>query len=63
MTRSGALAGIIVGGLTAILWKQGHGGIFELYELVSGFFLSWLAIWIVSRVTKQSATNQSATNS
>ena len=45
----GALAGIVVGGLTVILWKQGSGGIFELYEMVPGVLLSTLAIWLVSR--------------
>jgi len=49
MTRNGALAGIVVGGLTVILWKQGSGGIFELYEMVPGVVLSTLAIWAVSR--------------
>jgi len=51
-TRNGVLAGIIVGGLTVILWKQGAplGGIFALYELVPGFVLSMLAIVIVSRL-------------
>jgi sodium/proline symporter len=49
MTRNGALAGILVGGLTVILWKQGSGGIFELYEMVPGVVLSTLAIWVVSR--------------
>jgi sodium/proline symporter len=49
MTRNGALAGMLVGGLTVILWKQGHGGIFELYEMVPGVVLSTLAIWVVSR--------------
>lgn len=53
MTRAGALAGIVIGGLTVILWKQaaGLGGVFALYELVPGFALSWLAIWIVSLAT------------
>lgn len=52
MTRAGALAGIVVGGATVILWKQGAalGGVFALYELVPGFALSWLAIWLVSRL-------------
>ena len=51
-TRNGVLAGIIVGGLTVILWKQGAplGGIFALYELVPGFVFSMLAIVIVSRL-------------
>jgi sodium/proline symporter len=48
MTRNGALAGMLVGGLTVILWKQGSGGIFELYEMVPGVVLSSLAIWAVS---------------
>jgi sodium/proline symporter len=53
MTRSGALAGIVAGGLTVILWKQaaGLGGAFELYELVPGFALSVLGIWLVSLAT------------
>lgn len=50
MTRNGALAGMIVGGLTVIIWPQLEGGIFELYEIVPGFFLSMLAIWLVSQL-------------
>ncbi len=52
MTRNGALAGIVVGGLTVIVWPQLDGAtgweIFQLYELVPGFILSWLAVWTVS---------------
>ncbi len=48
MTRNGALAGILVGGGTVILWKQLEGGIFDLYEIVPGFALSCLAIIIFS---------------
>ncbi|ABA58054.1 Sodium/proline symporter [Nitrosococcus oceani ATCC 19707] len=44
MTRQGALAGIIVGGMTILLWKQLNGGIFDLYELVPGFIFSAIAI-------------------
>ena len=49
MTRNGALAGMLVGGLTVILWKQGSGGIFALYEMVPGVVLSTLAIWLVRK--------------
>jgi sodium/proline symporter len=51
MTRASALAGIVVGGLTVIVWKQfaGLGGVFALYELLPGFLLSTLAIVLVSR--------------
>ncbi len=52
MTRNGALAGMIVGGLTVIIWKQLQGGIFELYELVPGFILASVAIVIVSLLDK-----------
>ena len=44
MTRSGAAAGILTGGLTVILWKQLHGGIFDMYEIIPGFIFSSLAI-------------------
>jgi sodium/proline symporter len=53
MTRNGALAGIVVGGLTVILWKQGSGGIFALYEMVPGVLLSALAIWLVSSLERK----------
>ncbi|HET9679067.1 MAG TPA: sodium/proline symporter PutP [Gammaproteobacteria bacterium] len=49
MTRNGALAGVIVGGLTVIIWPQFEGGIFALYELVPGFIFSALAIVLVSQ--------------
>lgn len=52
MTARGALAGVIVGALTVVVWKQLSGGWFDLYELVPGFALSWLAIWAVSRFAK-----------
>ena len=48
MTGRGALAGILVGGLTVVVWKPLQGGIFDLYELVPGFLLSWAAVWVVS---------------
>lgn len=48
MTRNGALAGIIVGGLTVLIWKQLSGGLFEMYEIVPGFVLSLGAIVIIS---------------
>ncbi|HLT91563.1 MAG TPA: sodium/proline symporter PutP [Woeseiaceae bacterium] len=52
MTRGGALAGMVAGGVTVILWPlwRDRGGLFELYELVPGFVLSLAAIVIVSRL-------------
>ncbi|MEO9654523.1 sodium/proline symporter PutP [Marinomonas sp.] len=48
MNRNGALAGIIVGGVTIVVWKQLSGGWFDVYEIVPGFILSTIAIIIVS---------------
>ncbi|MCJ7766687.1 MAG: sodium:proline symporter, partial [Thiovulaceae bacterium] len=50
ITRNGALAGMIVGSLTIIIWKQIHGGVFDLYGLLPGFILAWLAIILVSKL-------------
>ncbi|MBP2649242.1 MAG: sodium/proline symporter [Firmicutes bacterium] len=46
MTRNGALAGIIVGGITVLVWKQFT--FFGLYEIVPGFIMACLAIYLVS---------------
>lgn len=49
MTRSAALAGMIVGAVTVVAWKNlPGGGIFDLYEIVPGFVLSAAVIVIVS---------------
>lgn len=50
MTRNGALAGMLVGALTVIIWR--NGGWFGLYEMVPGFALATLAIWLVSLLDK-----------
>ncbi|OLS40151.1 sodium/proline symporter PutP [Bacillus sp. MRMR6] len=52
MTRNGALAGIIVGALTVIIWSQISGGLFDLYELAPGFLLGALSIVIVSLIDR-----------
>ncbi|WP_210409035.1 sodium/proline symporter PutP [Methanococcoides sp. AM1] len=49
MTRNAALAGMLIGGFTVIVWKQLSGGIFDLYEIVPGFVLSSIAILLVTR--------------
>lgn len=49
--RNGVLTGIIVGGVTIVIWKQLSGGIFDLYEIVPGFICSMLSIIIVSLMT------------
>ncbi|WP_444944803.1 sodium/proline symporter PutP [Microbulbifer sp. ZKSA006] len=52
MTGSGAIAGVIVGGVTVVVWEQLSGGIFDVYELLPGFVFSSAAIVLVSALTK-----------
>ena len=51
MNMPGALTGIIVGGVTVIVWRGLEGGVFELYELIPGFLFSTLAIVLVTLMT------------
>ena len=58
-TRNGILAGMIVGGITVLVWKQitlldiaTVYPILQLYEIVPGFILSSLAIIIGSKLDK-----------
>ena len=52
-TRNGIPAGITVGGLTVLIWKQ--FALWGLYEIIPGFALSLLAIYIVSKLDKEPA--------
>ncbi|MCR1826028.1 MULTISPECIES: sodium/proline symporter PutP [Ectopseudomonas] len=58
MTRNGALAGMLVGAATVIVWKNWIG--LGLYEIIPGFILATLAIVIFSRIGK--APSQSMLN-
>ena len=49
-TRNGALAGIVVGGLTVLIWKQ--FALWGLYEIIPGFLFASIAIIIVSLIGK-----------
>ena len=57
MNRNGAVAGMVVGALTVILWVYGgfeHNGMplnDWLYAIVPGFVLSTIAIFAVSIMT------------
>jgi len=48
MTRNGALAGMVVGALTVIVWKHLSGGVFDVYEILPGFLFASAAIVGVS---------------
>ena len=52
MTKWGALSGMVVGGLTVIIWiVSGLSG--YMYEMVPGFSLSLIAVIIVSLLTEK----------
>ena len=53
MTREGALAGMITGGVTVLVWKQLEGGVFDLYEILPGFVFSVTTIVLASRWSKK----------
>ncbi|SHO54540.1 sodium/proline symporter PutP [Vibrio quintilis] len=53
MNRNGALAGIVVGGITIVIWKQLSGGIFDIYEIVPGMIFSTIAIVLFSLLSEE----------
>ncbi|MBK0000372.1 sodium/proline symporter PutP [Erwinia sp. S38] len=50
MTRNGALAGMVVGAATVLLWKD--YGWTELYEIIPGFLFASIAIVVFSLIGK-----------
>ena len=50
MTRNGALAGMIIGALTVIVWKQ--FGWLGLYEIIPGFIFGSIGIVVFSLLGK-----------
>ncbi|MGE4472692.1 MAG: sodium/proline symporter PutP [Sulfuricurvum sp.] len=56
ITRLGAIAGMIAGSITVIIWKQLEGGVFDVYELLPGFVAAWVAILAFSRIGKKSSS-------
>jgi len=54
ITKRGALAGMITGAVTVVVWKQLSGGLFDLYEILPGFIFAWIAIILFSKTGKQS---------
>jgi len=58
ITKQGAIAGMLSGALTVIVYKQLEGGIFDLYELLPAFIVSVVAILIVSKYTTASESSK-----
>ncbi|MEJ2469094.1 MAG: sodium/solute symporter [Campylobacterales bacterium] len=51
VTKGAAIAGMVTGSVTVIVWKQLEGGLFDLYEILPGFIAAWIAIRLFSPVT------------
>ncbi|WP_257285306.1 sodium/proline symporter PutP [Endozoicomonas sp. SESOKO1] len=61
MNGLGALAGIVVGGITVVVWRSISGGIFEVYEIIPGFIAASMAIVVFSLMGKAPAKVESET--
>jgi sodium/proline symporter len=55
MTRNGALAGMLVGAITVVVWKEFIG--LGLYEIIPGFILASITIYVVSIMGKEPAAS------
>ncbi|HSO41766.1 MAG TPA: sodium/proline symporter PutP [Rhodospirillales bacterium] len=53
MNRNGAAAGLVVGAVTVVVWKQLEGGLFDIYEIIPGFILSTVAVVAASLLTEE----------
>ncbi|MCC5882362.1 MAG: sodium/proline symporter PutP [Halomonas sp.] len=53
MNKWGALAGIVTGGVTVVIWAELSGGLFDLYEIVPGVILAYIAIVVASLATEE----------
>jgi len=54
MNFAGAVAGMLSGGITVVLWKEvisKLGGVFAVYELLPAFIISCIFIVVVSLLT------------
>ncbi len=49
--KVGAIASILAGGITVVVWKQLSGGLFDLYEIVPGFIIATLAGLLFSQLS------------
>lgn len=57
ISKYGAIAGMVTGAATVIIWKQLEGGIFDVYELLPGFVAAWTAILIFGTMGTQTSEN------
>ena len=51
-TAKGAITGLIVGGVTVVVWHNLQGGIFAVYEILPAFILCLISAVVVSLLDK-----------
>ena len=51
-TAKGAIAGLICGGVTDVVWHYLHGGLFDVYEILPAFIICFVVTVIVSLIDK-----------
>ena len=56
MTKIGALAGILTGGITVVVWKQLSGSWFDVYEIIPGVLFAFIAIIVASLLSPPPST-------
>ena len=54
-TAIGAVAGLICGGVTDVVWHYLHGGLFDVYEILPAFIICLAVTVVVSLLTKPDA--------
>lgn len=58
MSRAGAVAGMIAGGITVLVWNRLDGGLFDVYEILPGAILAALAAMIFSLLMPDAKARQ-----
>ncbi|OAB56479.1 sodium:proline symporter [Leptolyngbya valderiana BDU 20041] len=58
MSRVGAIAGMVVGGATVIVWGRLEGGLFEVYEILPAVIFAVVAIVIGSKAVPDEASRR-----
>ncbi|QOC22431.1 sodium/proline symporter PutP [Wenzhouxiangella sp. AB-CW3] len=58
MSRTGAAAGMLAGGLTVLVWQPLEGGLFDVYEILPGAIFAALAAAVFSRLMPDERAEQ-----
>ncbi len=61
ITKKAAIASMVTGALTTIIFKYGLsrlGGVFTIYELIPGFILATIVLWIVTIFDKNGVSKK-----